>query len=70
MGIKDIKIFQSKAFQNVPKLEVWFENKPSGNPGLNAVNVLRTHYLHILGSFTLQSARNNSLVFLFRTQKS
>jgi hypothetical protein len=26
--------FHSKALQNVPKLEfLWFENKPSGNPG-------------------------------------
>jgi hypothetical protein len=36
MVTKDIKIFHSKVFQNVPKLGVWFENKPSGNPGLNA----------------------------------
>jgi hypothetical protein len=29
--IKDIKIFHSKGFQDVPNLGVWFENKPSGN---------------------------------------
>jgi hypothetical protein len=33
---KDIEIFRSKGFQNVPKLGFWFENKPSGNPGLNS----------------------------------
>jgi hypothetical protein len=32
MVIKHIKIFHSKGFQNVKKLGVWFENKPSGNP--------------------------------------
>jgi hypothetical protein len=32
MVIKDIKLFNSKAFRNVPKLGVWFENKTSGNP--------------------------------------
>jgi hypothetical protein len=32
MVIEDTKFFfHSKAFQNVPKLGVWFENKPSGN---------------------------------------
>jgi hypothetical protein len=30
---KDIKMLDSKAFQNVPKLGFWFENEPSGNPG-------------------------------------
>jgi hypothetical protein len=37
MVMKDIKIIRrSKAFQNVPKLEVgWFGNKPSGNPAGN-----------------------------------
>jgi hypothetical protein len=30
--IKDIKIFHSKAFQNVTKVGIWFENEPSGNP--------------------------------------
>jgi hypothetical protein len=34
MVLKHIKILHSKAFQNVPKVGVWFENKPSGNPGL------------------------------------
>jgi hypothetical protein len=32
MVIKDIKIFHSMAFQNVPKLGGGVENKPSGNP--------------------------------------
>jgi hypothetical protein len=32
MVIKDAKNFHSKGFQSVPKLWVWFENKPSGNP--------------------------------------
>jgi hypothetical protein len=32
MCIKYIKLFHSKGFKNVPKLRVWFENKPSGNP--------------------------------------
>jgi hypothetical protein len=35
MSMKDIKMFDSKAFQNVPKLGIWFENKPSGNPDAN-----------------------------------
>jgi hypothetical protein len=35
MVIKDTKIVHSKAFQNVPKLVVWFENKPCGNPAHN-----------------------------------
>jgi hypothetical protein len=35
MMIKAIEIFRSKVFQNVPKLGVWFENKPSGNHGLH-----------------------------------
>jgi hypothetical protein len=33
MSIKDIKMFDSKAIQNVPKLGIWLDNKPSGNPG-------------------------------------
>jgi hypothetical protein len=33
MVMKAIKIICSKVFQNVPKLGVWFENKPFGNPG-------------------------------------
>jgi hypothetical protein len=33
MILKDIKIFHSMTFQNVPNWWVWFENKPSGNPG-------------------------------------
>jgi hypothetical protein len=32
MVIKYIIIFHSKAFQTVPELGIWFENKPSGNP--------------------------------------
>jgi hypothetical protein len=32
MIMKDVEIFRSKGFQNVPKLGVSFENKPSGNP--------------------------------------
>jgi hypothetical protein len=32
MAIKGITISHSEGFQNVPNLEVWFENKPSGNP--------------------------------------
>jgi hypothetical protein len=33
MVIKHTKDFNSKAFQNLPKLLVWFKSKPSGNPG-------------------------------------
>jgi hypothetical protein len=32
MAVKDIKIFHSKALQNLPKLVVCFENKASGSP--------------------------------------
>jgi hypothetical protein len=32
MAIKYINNFQSKALQNLPELEFWVENKPSGNP--------------------------------------
>jgi hypothetical protein len=31
MFIKDVKNFHPNASQNVPKLGIWFENKPSGN---------------------------------------
>jgi hypothetical protein len=37
MVIKDIKIFLSNAFQNVPKVGVWIENKPSGSPDQKTV---------------------------------
>jgi hypothetical protein len=33
MVIKYIKIIHSKALKNIPKLGVWYENIPSGNPG-------------------------------------
>jgi hypothetical protein len=33
MSIKYINIFQSTALKNLPKLDFWFENKSSGNPG-------------------------------------
>jgi hypothetical protein len=33
-GIKYINIFHSKALQNLPKSGFWFDNIPSGNPGL------------------------------------
>jgi hypothetical protein len=42
MTIKYLKMFDSKAFQNVPKLGIWFENKPSGNPGLELGKSLYT----------------------------
>jgi hypothetical protein len=29
---KYTKIFHTKILQNLPKLGIWFENKPSGNP--------------------------------------
>jgi hypothetical protein len=47
MIIKDIEIIRSKCFPNVPKLGVWFENKPPGNPGghLNIMNLNK--HLHI-----------------------
>jgi hypothetical protein len=32
MAIKDTELFHFKTLQNLPKL--WFENIPSGNPGL------------------------------------
>jgi hypothetical protein len=35
MIIKYNNILHSKALQILPKLVIWFENKPSGNPGLN-----------------------------------
>jgi hypothetical protein len=31
-SLKYANIFHSNALQNVPKLGLWFENKPSGNP--------------------------------------
>jgi hypothetical protein len=34
MAIKYTNIFHFKALQNLHNLEFWFENKPSGNPGL------------------------------------
>jgi hypothetical protein len=33
MIIKYTKIFHCKTFQNLPKFDFLFENKPSGNPG-------------------------------------
>jgi hypothetical protein len=33
-GNKEIKILHLKVFQNVPKLGIWSEKKPSGNPDL------------------------------------
>jgi hypothetical protein len=36
VAIKYINIFQSKAQQNYPNWDIWFENKPSGNPDLAA----------------------------------
>jgi hypothetical protein len=35
MSIKYIYMFHCKTLQNVPKLQFWSENKPSGNPELN-----------------------------------
>jgi hypothetical protein len=34
MAIKYTNTFQSKALQNLPNLDFWFEKKPSGNPGV------------------------------------
>jgi hypothetical protein len=44
MAITYINIFQSKALQNYPNWDFWFENKPSGNPGLPRVGVLVKKY--------------------------
>jgi hypothetical protein len=30
-----IYIFPSTSLENLPKLEFWFENKPSGNPAMH-----------------------------------
>jgi hypothetical protein len=49
MVIKDIKIFHSEGFQNVPKLGVWFEIKPSGNPDTPAGFDLTAHIFSLLG---------------------
>jgi hypothetical protein len=35
MTIKYASIFHTKALQNLPKWDFWFENKPSGNPALD-----------------------------------
>jgi hypothetical protein len=32
IAVKYIKIFHSKAFKSIPKVEFWNENIPSGNP--------------------------------------
>jgi hypothetical protein len=40
MALKYLNMFQSKALQNLPKLEFLFENKPSGNPAANC----HTHF--------------------------
>jgi hypothetical protein len=45
MVIRDIKIFHSKGFQNVPKLAVWFENKPSGIPSYGISTMFIKNYL-------------------------
>jgi hypothetical protein len=37
-GHKNDSIFHSKALQNYPNWDFWFENKPSGNPGSSATN--------------------------------
>jgi hypothetical protein len=42
MAIKEINIFQSKAFQNLTKWDFWFKNKPSGNP-----ENVRRHYFDV-----------------------
>jgi hypothetical protein len=36
MIIKYSKIVHCKSLQNLSKLGFWFENKPSGNPGVHA----------------------------------
>jgi hypothetical protein len=42
MAVKYINIFQSKALQYLPKIFIfWFENKPSGIPGVEGA-----FYLH------------------------
>jgi hypothetical protein len=43
MGIKYTNIFHSKALQNLPKLDFWFENIPSGNPGVGRVFFRKMH---------------------------
>jgi hypothetical protein len=35
MVIKYTNLFHSKALQNLPKLDFWFENIPSGNPDVD-----------------------------------
>jgi hypothetical protein len=46
--VKYNKKFHSKAFQNVPKLEVWFEKKPSGNPGCQDEGLLFDNNLNLV----------------------
>jgi hypothetical protein len=47
MSKKYINNFQSKALKNVPKLEFWFENKPSGNPGPNVTLSIEANSMYI-----------------------
>jgi hypothetical protein len=41
MVIKYTNVFHSKALENWPKSIFWFENKPSGNPGLQGDQIVR-----------------------------
>jgi hypothetical protein len=34
---KNLKMFHSKAFQNIPKLVFWYANTPSGSPALQQI---------------------------------
>jgi hypothetical protein len=65
MVVKDIKIIRSKAFQIVPKLGVWFGNKPSGNPGARAPCRTRAPEFKQNGAF---SGSNNLSRFCCRRE--
>jgi hypothetical protein len=43
--IKGNTIFHSKGFRNVPKLVIGFENKTSGNPGVDSAGAFGEIYL-------------------------
>jgi hypothetical protein len=36
MVAKDVKIFHFKFSKNITKMGDWYENKPSGNPGMRS----------------------------------
>jgi hypothetical protein len=52
MVIKYTKIFHCETLQNFPTLDFWFENKPSGNPGmgLKGLFLCKTMHKHVFAA--------------------